>query len=307
MDAPLPTKIKAAPRSRTPQWLEAAPFLLPGLVLFAIFVLWPQIQGIRVAFYNWNIMPGAEQEFVGLANFKRVFADPAVRVAVRNTLLYTAVTVPGQMFLGMLVALALNTAIRGRVIWRAIYYIPVLTSWVVVAFVFKYLFNGGGSPMNYILKDVLHVMPNYIEWFQNPWTAQVPINLLGIWKGIGWNMVMFLAGLQSIPRELYEAAAIDGAGRVQSFWRVTLPLMRPVLLFVLVMLTIGGFGVGLSVQLLTNGGPLNQTQVILLYMYDQGFKYFEFGYGAAIAALLGLSIFVLTFFQFKFLKNKVEV
>ncbi|MFZ5825630.1 MAG: carbohydrate ABC transporter permease, partial [Bacillota bacterium] len=160
MDTPLPTRPAAVARRR-PAWLEAAPFLLPGLVLFAVFVLWPQIQGIRVAFYNWNIMPGAEQEFVGLANFRRVFADPVVGVAVRNTLLYTLVTVPGQMILGMLVAVGLNAAIRGRVIWRALYYIPVLTSWVVVAFVFKYLFNGGGSPINYIFRDVLHILPKY--------------------------------------------------------------------------------------------------------------------------------------------------
>lgn len=308
MDAPL-RKLPVLPlRSRRlPQWLEAAPFLLPGLALFGIFVFWPMLQGLRVSFYQWNIMPGAEQEFLGLANYKRVFADPVIRTALRNTVLYTLVTVPGQMALGMLVAVALNAPIRGRVFWRALYYIPVLTSWVVVSFIFKYLFNGGGAPVNYILKDVLHLLPSYLDWLQNPWTAQVPINLLGIWKGIGWTMVMFLAGLQSIPRELYEAAAIDGAGRLQSFWRITLPLLRPVLLFVLVMLTIGGFGVGISVQLLTNGGPLNQTQVMVTYMYDQGFKYFEFGYGAAIAALMALVLFGISFFQFKFVKGKVEV
>jgi multiple sugar transport system permease protein len=118
--------------------------------------------------------------------------------------------------------------------------------------------------------------------------------------------VMFLAGLQSIPKELYEPAAIDGAGRRASFLKITLPMLRPVLLFVLVMLTIGGFGVGISVMLLTNGGPMNQTQVLVTYMYDQGFKYFEFGYGAAIAALLGAFIFLISFIQFKFMRGKVE-
>jgi multiple sugar transport system permease protein len=291
---------------RLPAWLEALPFLLPGLALFAVFVFWPLLQGLRVAFYNWNIMPGVEQEFVGLANFKRVFADPVIRVALRNTFLYVLITVPGQMLFGMLIAVAMNAPIRGRVAWRAIYYIPVLTSWVVVSYIFKYLFNGGGAPINYILKDVLHLVPNYVDWLQNGWTAQVPINLLGIWKGVGWTMVMFLAGLQSIPKELYEAAAIDGAGRRASFLKITLPMLRPVLLFVLVMLTIGGFGVGISVMLLTNGGPMNQTQVLVTYMYDQGFKYFEFGYGAAIAALLGAFIFLISFIQFKFMRGKVE-
>ncbi len=309
MQAPLTPVVKAPVRAPRRRWqaLEALPFLLPGLLLFAVFVLWPLLQGVRVSFYNWSIMPGADQEFVGLANFRRAFLDPTVRIAVRNTLIYVVVTVPGQMLFGMLAALALNSAIRGRVLWRALYYIPVLTSWVVVAFIFKYLFNGGGAPINYILKDVLHLLPEYVDWLQDPWTAQVPINLLGIWKGIGWTMVMFLAGLQSIPREMYEAAAIDGATRTQSFFRVTLPLLRPVLLFVLVMLTIGAFGVFISVHLLTAGGPMNQTQVILSYMYDQGFKYFEMGYGGALAVLLGLLIFAVSLIQFKFVSGKVEV
>jgi multiple sugar transport system permease protein len=235
------------------------------------------------------------------------YADPTVRVALRNTLLYTGITVPVQMLIGLIIAVALNSSIRGKTVWRAIYYIPVLTSWVVVSYIFKYLFNGGGAPINYIFHDVLHLLPYYVDWLQNGWTAQVPINLLGIWKGIGWNMVMFLAGLQSIPREIYEAAAIDGAGRMQAFTRITVPMLRPIILFVLVMLTIGGFGVGISVQLLTNGGPLNSTQVMITYIYDQGFKYFEFGYGAAIAALMALMMFVVSFVQFKFVRGKVEV
>lgn len=309
MAAPLqPAAVTQRPRRRMlPAWLEAMPFLLPGLILFAALVLWPLLQGLRISFYQWNIMPGAEQEFIGLANFKRAFLDPTVRIATRNTLLYVVVTVPGQMVLGMLAALALNAQIPGKVAWRALYYIPVLTSWVVVSFIFKYLFNGGGAPINYLLVDLLHLLPEYVDWLQNPWTAQVPINLLGIWKGIGWTMVMFLAGLQSVPQELHEAAAIDGAGRIQRFWNVTLPVIRPVVLFVLVMLTIGGFGVFISVHLLTAGGPMNQTQVILSYMYDQGFKYFEFGYGFALATLLGLLMFIISFIQFKFVSGKVDL
>ncbi|MGE5676310.1 MAG: carbohydrate ABC transporter permease [Mycobacterium leprae] len=286
--------------------LEVVPFLLPGLLLFAVFVLWPLMQGVRVSFYHWSIMPGADQEFVGLANFKKAFMDPVARRAAFNTTVYVLITVPGQMAIGMLVALGLNSAIKGKTAWRAIYYLPVLTSWVVVSFIFKYLFSGGGSPINYIFHDVLHLLPQRVEWLQSFWTAQVPIAGLGIWKGIGWNMVMFLAGLQGIPTELYEAAAIDGATRSQTFWRVTMPLMRPVILFVLTLLTIGGFGVFISVTLLTAGGPMDATQVILSYMYDQGFKYFDFGYGFALAVLLSLLIFALNALQFKFFGNQAE-
>lgn len=306
------TQISRAPRTSPFQGgklkrLEALPFLLPAFLFFAVFILWPLFQGLRMSFYNWNIFPGVEQEFVGLANFHRVLIDPTIRIALRNTLLYVIVSVPGQMLFGMLVALALNTKITGTTVWRAIYYIPVLSSWVVVSFVFKYLFNGGPSPINYIFHDVLHILPRYVDWLQDPWTAQVPIMLLGIWKGIGWTMMMFLAGLQIIPKELYEAAAIDGANSYQNFRNVTIPLLRPVLLFVMVMLTIGSFGVGLHVLLLTKGGPMDQTQVMFLYMYDQGFKYFEFGYGSAIAVLLALLMFIISLFQTKFFKGKIEM
>ncbi len=308
MSTPLaPITLSAeARRYRRQRQLEPIPFLVPGLVLFAIFVLWPLAQGLRVSFYEWSIMPGAEQHFVGWANFRRAFQDPVAWISVKNALLYVIVTVPGQMFFGMLIALGLNQAILARTFWRAVYYLPVLTSWVVVSFIFKYLFNGGGAPINYILKDLLHVLPEYLDWTQNYWTAEVAIISLGIWKGIGWNMVMFLAGLQGIPRELYEAASIDGASRTQSLWRVTLPLMRPVILYVLVLLTIGGFGVFISVVLMTGGGPMNQTQVILSYIYDNGFKYFDFGYGFALATLLSLVILVFNLLQMKIFGRKAD-
>jgi len=287
---------------------EVLPFVAPGLVLLCLFVLWPLLQGLRISFYDWSIMPGAEQKFVGLANYSRAFHDPVARTALVNTLIYVVVTVPGQMFFGLLVALGLNAAIRGRVLLRSLYYIPVLTSWVVVSFIFKYLFMGGeAGPVNYLLQNVLGILEEPVGWLQDRWTAQVPITTLGIWKGIGWNMIMFLAALQSIPREIYEAAAIDGASRFQVLWRITLPLIRPVLLFVMVMLTIGGFSVFISVNLLTGGGPMDSTQVILSYMYDQGFKYFEFGYGFALAALLGLVIFAISRLQFRYMKNEIDM
>jgi multiple sugar transport system permease protein len=286
---------------RSRAW-AALPFLLPGLLLFTVFVLWPIAQGVRVSFYDWNIMPGAEQHFVGLDNYRRALTDPVVRVAGRNTLLYVVVTVSGQMAVGMLVALGLHAQVRARGVWRTVYYIPVVTSWVVVSFVFKYLFlDGRAGPVNFLLTDVLRIVPSHIEWLQNAWTAQVPINLLGIWKGIGWAMVIFLAGLSTIPPELQEAAAVDGANPRQVFWRITLPLLKPVILFVLVMLTIGGFQVFISVLLLTRGGPLDGTQVMLTYMYKQGFSYFDFGYGFAIAAMLAAVIFVISVAQFRWL------
>lgn len=282
-------------------------FMLPGLLFFATFMIYPLLKALQISLYQWSIMPGRPSLFVGLSNYTRAFQDPIFWVALRNTVLYTLVTVPGQMILAMLVALLLNHITVGRVFFRTIYYLPVLTSWVIVSLLFTYLFQSPGGLINYLLTDVLHLIAEPIAWLRNPATAMVPILCLGIWKGIGWSMVIFLAALQSIPGELYEAAAIDGASRWQRFWSLTLPLMRPTVVFVLVMLVIGGFNVFISVYLITGGGPMKQTEVVLSYMYHQAFDFLEFGYGAALSYILAAIILVLSFLQIRFLRRPVEL
>ena len=282
-------------------------FMLPGMLFFVTFMIYPLFKALQMSLYRWSIMPNRPSEFLGLANYLRAFNDPIFWVALRNTVLYTAVTVPGQMILAMLVALFLNHIVRGRVFFRTVYYLPVVTSWVIVSLLFKYLFQSPGGLINYLLTDVLHLISDPIPWLRNAGTAMVPIMGLGIWKGIGWSMVIFLAALQTIPGELYEAAAIDGAGRWQRFWRLTLPLMRPTVVFVLVMLIIGGFNVFISVYLITGGGPMKQTEVILSYMYHQAFDFLDFGYGAALSYILAALILVLSFLQIRFLRRPVEL
>ncbi len=282
-------------------------FMLPGLLFFATFMIYPLIKAFQISLYHWSIMPGRPSEFVALANYMRAFEDPTFWVALRNTVLYTVVTVPGQMILAILVALLLNHVRCGRVFFRTVYYLPVITSWVIVSLLFKHLFQSPGGLINYLLSDVLHLIATPIPWLRNASTAMVPIMGLGIWKGIGWSMVIFLAALQTIPVELYEAAAIDGASRWQSFWRLTLPLIRPTVVFVLVMLVIGGFNVFISVYLITAGGPMKQTEVILSYMYHQAFDFLDFGYGAALSYMLAALILVLSFLQIRFLRRPVEL
>ncbi len=296
------------PRLRLPRSLRqlatALPFLLPGVLLFLIFVLYPLAKGVKMSLYQWDLMSPTDSQFLGLANYRHALTqDPTFWLAVRNTLIYVVVTVPSQMALGLGTALLLNARLRGKVFFRTLYYLPVVTSWLVVSYIFAYLFSSGPGPVNYFLTEVLHVLPQPVDWLQNTWPAQVPINLLGIWKGIGWNMVIFLAALQSIPPELYEAAAVDGANPSQVFRRITLPLLRPAIAFVLVMLIIGGFNVFLSVFLLTAGGPLGTTEVWLSYMYTQAFKYLDFGYGTAIGILMGITVAVISFAQRRFLRG----
>jgi len=283
-------------------------FILPGLLFFATFMIYPLAQAFRISLYDWKIMPGAVSPFVGLGNYLRAFQDQVFWIALRNTVLYTVVTVPGQMILAMLVAVLLDAITRGRVIYRALYYLPVITSWVVVSLLFKYLFDSSEAGIiNYLLMHVVHVISEPITWLREPGSALAAIMALGIWKGLGWSMIIFLAALQGIPYELHEAAAIDGANARQRFFRITLPLIRPTIVFVLVMLIIGGFNVFISVYLMTGGNPLHRTETMLSYMYNEAFNFLEFGYGAAVSYLLALIIFVISFLQIKFLRRPEEL
>jgi len=278
-------------------------FLLPGLIFFLIFQIYPLLQGLQMSFYNWSILPTKPSTFVGLNNYIKAFSDPIFGVAVQNTLAYTLVTVPIQMMLAMLAAVLLNSIRKGRTFFRAIYYLPVITSWVIVSLLVRYLFQSPEGVINYFMVDVFHVVAEPIAWLEQPGTAFVAIDALGIWKGIGWSMVIYLAGLQGVPHELEEAAEIDGANRWQSFWRITLPILRPTIVYTLVMLLIGGFNVFISVYLITAGGPMRQTEVMLSYSYHQAFDYLEFGYGAALSMIMAFFLVIASYLQLRFLRK----
>jgi len=278
-------------------------FLLPGLLLFLTFSIYPIFKALQISFYNWGIF--GKVGFVGWENYLTALTDPDFQLAMKNTILYGLVTVPGQMIIAMIVAVLLDRKLKGRVVYRALYFLPVITSWVVVSLVFEYLFNQQGL-LNYILKDLFHLIPENISWLTNPSTALGAIMTLGIWKGIGWTLVMYLGGLASIPRELYEVARVDGANAWKQFWKITLPLLRPTLTFVLIMLVIGSFNVFISVYIMTDGGPMGQTEVVSTYMYRNAFDYMKLGYGASISYILAVIIFVISMIQLKFLRKPTE-
>jgi len=292
---------------RTQHILTAYFFILPGLLLFLVFVIYPIAKALQMSFYEWSIVPRIPNKLVGLANYARAFQDPIVRLSLRNTIVYTLVTVPGQMILGLLAALLLNSIVRGKIFFRVLYYLPVVTSWVIVSLLFKYIFQSPKGVLNHLLVNVLHVIQEPVPWLRYASTAMIPIWCLGIWKGIGWTMVIFLAALQTIPKELYEVAALDGASSWRQLISITLPLMRPTLVFTMVMLMIGGFNVFISVYLITNGGPLQRTEVILSYMYHQAFDFLDFGYGAALSFILAVIIIAISFVQIHFLRRPEEM
>ena len=282
-------------------------FLAPGYIVFAIFMLYPLAKAIQISFYHWELLPGRDSQFIGLSNYAAVLHDPISWVALRNTVLYAIGTVPTQIVLGLLVASLLDNITRLRVFFRTLYYLPVITSWVVVSILFKYLFSSDAGLANFMLHDVLHVLPGYVGWLQEVPTALFVIGLLGVWKGTGWSMLIFLAALQSIPKETREAAEVDGAGPIKTYTRVILPILRPVVLFVMVLLVIGSFNVFISVYLMTGGGPIHQTEVLLSYMYHQAFDFLDFGFGAALSNLLAILIVGLSLLQIRFLRREVEL
>lgn len=282
-------------------------FLIPGLVLFVLFVIYPMLYSLRISFYDWNVIKPAKSQWVGLDNYRALLANPIFRRAVLNTLVYAAITVPGQMVLALVIAILLDQRIRGKTFFRVAYYLPVITSWVIVTLIFEYLFNSQAGLINYLLRDVLHLVDGPIRWLADPVLTMVPINLLGIWKGVGWSAIILLAALQAIPAELLEAAAIDGAGAWRRIRHVTLPLLRPTLVFLLVVLIIGGLNVYISVLLMTNGGqPLDLTHSVLTLMYKETFDRLNFGGGAAISYTLTVFIFVISIVQIRLLRQRLE-
>ncbi|HTZ42315.1 MAG TPA: sugar ABC transporter permease [Jatrophihabitans sp.] len=303
--APAGVARRRGPGRRGRSTLTAYLFLAPGFGLFLLLIVYPMIKAFQMSFYDWNVIAGATSEFIGWTNYQRAYHDPVFWRGLVNSAFYMAVTVPPQIVLGLGVATLLNNKAPGRAVFRVLFYLPVVTSWVVVSLLFQYLFADSGL-VNWMLHDVTHLTGHRISWLSGHWTGMVAISALGIWKGIGWSMMIFLAALQGVPRELLESAEVDGAGRWQRFRAVTLPAIWPAAGFVTVMLVIGGFNVFISVLLMTNGGPADSTQVLLTYMYKQAFTYLDFGYGSAIAVLLTLGVFVLSAIQLRAFRTDTE-
>lgn len=289
--------------ARRKETLAAYLFLAPGFFLFALVILYPIGRAFQISLYEWAIVPGVASEYLGLGNYRRAFDDPIFWKALVNTGCYMAATVPAQIVLGLAAAVLLDARMPARALFRTLYYLPVVTSWVVVSLLFRYLFLTDGGLVNWTLTDGVHLADHDISWLGDRWTALAAISILGVWKGIGWSMVIFLAALQAVPSELREAAAVDGANAWRRFWAVSLPAIRPVLAFVTILLVIGGFNVFISVFLITGGGPGDDTEVLLTYMYRQAFTFLDFGYGASISFVLTAIVLMLSLAQLRLFRR----
>ena len=285
--------------------IPALIFLLPGLILFLLFFVGPMLYSLRISFFDWKIVHPEQSVFVGFRNYQHALSDSIFQRAILNTLAYTVITVSLKLALGLGVALLLNQRIPGRTFFRVAYYLPVITSWVIVSLLFEYMFNGQAGLVNYILKDILRVIPKNILWFADPILTLVPIILLDIWKGVGWAAIIFLAGLQGIPADLYEAARVDGANPAEQLRYITWPLLRSTTVFLVVVLVIGGLNAYVPFQLMTNGGdPMDLTHSILTLMYEATFGRIDFGYGAAISYLLTVFVFFVSLIELRLMRQQ---
>lgn len=277
--------------------------LAPGLCVFALFTVYPIIRLLWMSFCDWTFGSMLSQPWIGLQNYRDVTADPTFWTVFVNSVVYTLVTVPGQMALGLFVAILLNGVRRFSVGFRVINYLPVITSWVIASLIFRYVFNTEGL-LNYFLVKGLGITEQNIRWLDTRWSGMSVAMILGIWKGVGWNMVVFLAALQQVPADLYEASEIDGCGAIQKFRHVTLPSIQGTILFALIMLTIGGFNVFTSIKMITGGKPAHQTDTLLTWMYYKAFSTGKFGYAAALSFIMALALGLLAILQIRAMKNR---
>lgn len=290
--------------------IEAWAFIGIGFVLFSIFMLYPLCKNVMMAFMNYSVNPNKASVFIGLDNFKKAFMfssaiDESAKfyLSLRNTLLCVLVTVPFQWIIGFVIAVMINSLNKGKIVYRFLLYLPVISDWLVVAILFKYLFQPTtGSLSNSILLG-LHIIKEPIGWLQNQWTANAVIWILCIWKGIGWVMMMYTAALQDMPKNIYEAATVDGANNKQMFYKITMPLLQPRTYFIIISLIIGAFNILLQVMLITNGAPMGKTDVLLNYMYNKAFTSFDFGYAAALSLIMGSLIVTISIIQKRISKN----
>ena len=283
--------------------VQLALLLLPGLALFGMFTVYPIFRLLWMSFCDWSFASMLDQPFIGLANYREVLGDGTFWTVFVNSVVYTLVTVPGQMALGLFTAVLINGIRHFGVTFRVINYLPVITSWVIASLVFRYVFNTEGL-LNYFLTNVIHVTSANVRWLDTRWSGLAVAMILGIWKGVGWNRVVFLAALQQVPAELYEAAEIDGCGAWKKFVSVTLPSIRGTVLFALIMLTIGGFNVFTSIKMITGGKPAHQTDTLLTWMYYKAFSTGKFGYAAALSFIMALSLGLLAILQFKAMRSR---
>lgn len=277
-------------------------FISPFYFLFLIFTLYPLLFAFYISFTEWNGINDAR--WLGLQNYTSLFKDDIFLQTLRNGIIIFIMYVPVLLLLALVLAVVLNSSfVRLKGFFRTVYFIPYITSLVAVGFTFRMLF---GTEYGYVNELIMGTGLDKVDWLGSVWGVRITLCILIIWRWLGYNMVIMLAGLQNIPYDLYESARIDGAGPVQSFWKITVPLMMPIIMFTSVLSTIGTFQLFAEPLVLTrgSGGPENAITSVIMYLYNQSFSYLKFGYASAIAYIFFILMFVLTLLQIRLFRRE---
>lgn len=277
-------------------WLFSSPYL----IFFLVFSLYPVLFSLTLVFHKWNII--SPMQFVGLENVRYLFHDPLFWKSILNTLYFLVIHIPLQVMVALVLANALNEKIRGITFFRASFFLPVVISGVVVTILWKSLYSTETGLLNAMLMWI--GLPK-VPWVTNVHWAMPSIAIMATWKNVGLYTVFFLAGLQSIPRNLYEAAELDGASKFQQFLHITVPMLNPVVLMVVILSTINGFNLFIEPYVITGGGPVNSTLSVVLYIYRQAFSFYKMGYAATLGFTLAMIIFAVTIVQKRLLEKDI--
>jgi multiple sugar transport system permease protein len=295
--APAPQRGLRRTAARARREWTAYLFLAPGLLIFSLFTVFALGFAFYLTFHEWNIIE-PEKPFVGLQNYSDLLEDERFRRSIINTLYFTGASVPLGMLIGLGIALLLNQPLRGRGVLRTLYFLPVVTPFVVVSIIWKWLYNGDYGLFNfYLLKTGLIGEP--LAWLSDQNLAMPSVVMMTVWGSIGFSMVVYLAGLQAIPEELYEASRVDGAGPWARLRHITLPMLAPTTLFLLVIGIIGSFQVFTQIFVMTRGGPVDRTTTMVFFIYESAFKFFEMGYASTIAFVLFVMLLAFTGLQLR--------
>lgn len=262
--------------------------IAPSFLIYFIFILIPMIWSVVMSFTDYNLW---EANFIGFNNYINLFKDEIFVKSLVNTLFYSVLTILPTMVLGLSLAMMLTRSLKGKGIFRTLFYLPNIFSMVAVSMAWLYLYDTNAGILNMMLREI-GVMP--VQWVSSPKIAMFSIAIMGIWTGVGYNMIINLAGLQGIPDYLYEAASIDGARPWQKFVHITLPMLAPTTFFIFVMACIRSFQVFGQVLIVTAGGPINSTTTIAHQIYRNGFEYYKMGYASAQAVVLLVIVLVIT-------------
>lgn len=271
-------------------------FILPSLAGFGVLTLLPILFSLVISFTDWNFLAGLQGiRFVGFANFVKMWSDRWFIDSLVNNLLYAGITVPVTIVLSLLTAIGMNKGVFFKTPIRLMIFMPYISSIVAISIIWGVLYHPSQGPINAFLSGL--GVENVPKWLASSTWALPAIIIMGIWANIGYNMVIYLAGLQNIPKDFYEAAKIDGAGAISSFWHITVPSLSPTTFFVLITSIIHSFQVFAAIFIMTQGGPGTSTSVLTYYIYQAGFSFYDMGYASAMAWLLFLIIFAITAVQ----------